>query len=397
MNALCDCVEKLAAGSPVDTVVHVGPGDPALLDRYLALWPRQVVWIDADAERGLALRAAAAASAAVLTLVDTPIGASAGAARWQRFDLPSFDGPLGLRDTEGMYPGLRLLGSSEVACQAFAPLFASLVAPLPAGARVMLAIDRPGQELSFVESLDAASLARVSSLLLRGCAAPFFEGGCTHDQALAALASRSWRPREASAVAPLWPAALLEFDASLDAVTRRADEAEARCAAQSAVVQRLEAEVARLVAELGERREEALRSEVARQEAVRQAGAVTAAHGDTLARLQSEIARVAAEREAQRSEVARVSAEREVRRVEAESLARQLRDLADARAAVQRESSELASVRDRQSVALDEAYKQIKRLEASVAEADGRHRLLGQELGKAEGQLALLRDLLLKD
>jgi chromosome segregation ATPase len=236
MNPLHDCVARLADGGPVDTVLHVGPADPSLLERYLALWPRRVVWVDDDTERIAALREAAAAAGAATLLEVTVacIDTQAGPRAWQRFDVAAFDGPLPLRDVVAAYPGLRAPETRPVVTRALEPLVAAVVAALPPGARAVLAIDQPGREAALVESLAAETLAGLGALLLRGCSQPFFDGGCTLDDTLQALSRRSWRVRARGTGLPWWPAVVLQFDADVQALAAQLADAESKRLAEQA-------------------------------------------------------------------------------------------------------------------------------------------------------------------
>ncbi len=50
---------RQATGSPVDTIVHVGAGSGAVLDRYAQLAPSKVVLVEGDPEAAAALQRAA--------------------------------------------------------------------------------------------------------------------------------------------------------------------------------------------------------------------------------------------------------------------------------------------------------------------------------------------------
>ena len=236
MNALHDCVARLADGGPVDTVLHVGPADPALLERYLALWPRRVLWVDDDAERLVALRDAAAAAGAssVVELVPACVDTQAAERAWQRFDVPAFDGPLPLRDVSSAYPGLRAPETRRVTTRPLEALVAPALAALPPGARAVLALDQPGRERALLESLSPDTLSHVDVLVVRGCARPFFEGGGTLDETLDVLGRRSWRVRARGTATPWWPAVALQFDADVEALAAKLAASEsARIAAEA--------------------------------------------------------------------------------------------------------------------------------------------------------------------
>jgi hypothetical protein len=451
MNPLHDCVARLADGGPVDTVLHVGPADASLLERYLALWPRQVVWVDDDAERVVALReaAAAAGAASLLTVIAACVDAQAGERTWQHFDVPAFDGPLPLHGVAAAYPALPAPTTRRVSARAFEPLVAGVLGALPAPARAVLAIDQPGRERALLASLGADTLARVSTLLLRGCSRPFFAGGSTLDDTLAALSRRSWRVRVRGTGLPWWPAVALQFDAEIEALAARLAESESKrlaAEARNGEIAGLRADVSQRDAALAQR-DDAL-ARLRDQNAALQKDAATLkqgiAHRDaTIAQRDASLAARAAEwaqarkdEAALRQELARSQAavtlrndtlvlraetlaqreadikrrDADLKRLEAEvaswkaELARRdqlhavtLEKAVTARDTCARERADLMQQREKQTAALQESQRQVHRLEGAATTTAAHQRLLQDALSQAEGQLALVRDLLLRD
>lgn len=197
LSPLLTAAPLLGALPAEATVLHLGPGGLAGLERYPATAAR-VVLVEADPARALALgpRLAHLTGAQVLARALTAGGAagSGGEAELRRYSFPEFDGLAAPRAVRRIYPGLRERDRIPVPTLGLAELRDRLGPPPEEPGQDVLVIEAAGQVRPLLEALDAAgALARFGRLFARIGTEPLFEGEGRLDTLSAWLAERGWR------------------------------------------------------------------------------------------------------------------------------------------------------------------------------------------------------------
>jgi hypothetical protein len=347
---------------PLGTVLHVGAGNGPVVDAYAALGPQRVVLVEGDAESAAALRLAAAPHRWA-EVVECVLAPASGEAAWQRFDLPRFNGLHVPARLAWHYPRLRALGMQTVPTTAIASL-ELLQQPASDGATDLLVLDVPGQEVALLAALAPGRLQRFAWLAVRACALDDDGEGATAARVAEAAQRHGYRPvRRRGEVDPAWPLAFFE----LDPVRLR--------------IERLRARTATLEAALAQ----------SRQAEARWRGEHGALDGQ-FRRLQREMERFVVERD----QLAEASVKDKAQlRAERDGLAEQRTALGTEREALRAQVAE----RDRQLADRDrllaERDAEIARLSAGGRATDLAHLRLQEELARAEGQLEMLKGLLL--
>jgi FkbM family methyltransferase len=200
------------------TVVHVGAGAGAVLQRYAALpaslQPRQVVLIEGDPEVAPRLERAAAPHPWA-RVVPAAVGAVAGPMPWNRYNLPMLNGPLDAEGAKSVYPRLRRVQTTTLRCEALADVLEALsLQPAAKDPCVhALLLDVPGQEASLLAALSPQVLRPFHAVLLRGCRAVLPPSGQAAKAAPALLAKQHFAPvAQDDERNTMWPVALLRFD-----------------------------------------------------------------------------------------------------------------------------------------------------------------------------------------
>ncbi|HMO46729.1 MAG TPA: hypothetical protein PKB14_11950 [Rubrivivax sp.] len=351
----------------LDRVVHVGAGAGAVLEQYAALpaarRPRQVVLIEGDAELARSLERAAAPFPWARVL-PVPVGAQGGSMTWHRFNLRMLNGPLDAAALVSAYPRLRRVQTTTLRCEALSDVLNSLDPDLKPGKDKgkglahALVLDVPGQECALLESLTPDQLRQFHAISWRGCRVAL------PPQGQAAALAHEWLARQHFAVAAsagegetLWPEALMRFDSIGDELAR------------------LRLQVTRMDAALEERDrltrelQTATQAKAAAEKLAADRLAKSAEQDERLRRLDLQLADAVKERD---------------------RLTRELQTAAQAKAAAEK----LAA--DRQSKSAEQA-DDTRRLEVQLADANMRLELLQQEVLKAEAQLSLIKELVLKE
>ncbi|NMQ27649.1 hypothetical protein E4Q23_07705 [Candidatus Accumulibacter phosphatis] len=158
----------------IDTLVHLGSGQCSELDAYLSLQPKRLVLVEADAQVAAALRVRTDELPNVQVLCNAVAGI-AGPAVFHRYSLPETGSLHPATGLLQLLPGLKPL--EEVPIEAVAAR--TLLEPLQvdAGGDNLLVIDLPGEELPVLQALwDGTQLQRFSQVKLRCGREPLYEG-----------------------------------------------------------------------------------------------------------------------------------------------------------------------------------------------------------------------------
>ncbi len=412
-------LEKLLAGwsKPAQLVV-IGAGDLALWPLLRACGAQQLLLVEGDPQAAERLQAALAGwpAASLRAQALSPDGATL---RWRQYDQPRFNGPLSPSALRQHYPRLRETGQRELPGQTLADCLREL--PAATGSSLLL-INLPGQEDALLASCPAELLQRFDGIALRGCAEPLWDGATVVDQASGRLAKLGFKAHLVDRQSePLWP--LVEL--RLDRVKLELGQLRAQLQAQGAEL------AAARASQQAEREQAAAALAACRDELAQQTALAQSQREQVQAQLQ---ARDAAEQAAAQAR-AELQALREARAVteqlaqehwhsvelltlERDALLRRQQQLDEqiqqGAAAQQRLSESLDALRAELQAALAERdaqaalaaeraaeiaaqAEQVEQLQRRADEAWQRLEQMNQELALAEGQLEMLKDLLLDE
>jgi hypothetical protein len=379
MDAIHQCLNRLA-DAKLATVVHVNPPDARIADRYLELGARRVVLVCGDPDAALAIKRGTQGRPAV-EVVETAVSPTSGTAQWLRFNVREIDGLLepsgGLRT---FYPRLQLLERVPVAASSLQALLERLALELEDGRQNLLVLETPGLEDRLFGDLADPALRLLDWILVRGACDGLYEGGAGHRAVLQRLREHFYRPVvEDEDNDPLWPWTLLQYDAAAAeraSLARRMEELEVQLMGRA---REHEAQVEQLATARNEQAKL-----VAQHEAQLQAAAQAEAKSQALVE-QLTAARDGLQVQVQALKQAKAEVERlaQDRLVQVDKLERARDDQAMLAVELQRR--------------LDEVTKSKADLEESTSELRLRQRLMDEELIKAEGQIELIKDVLLRE
>ncbi len=160
--------------TPIDTLVHMGAGRCIELEEYLTLQPRQLLLVEADSQlaEDLQNRIENVTQAQVSCVA---IAGNPGQATLYRYNLPevnSLHPASGLMD---LFPGLKLVEQQQV--EAVSPVTLLKPLQLQAEKENRLVIDLPGEELPVLEALQQSQQLELFSLVYLYCGRePLYEG-----------------------------------------------------------------------------------------------------------------------------------------------------------------------------------------------------------------------------
>ncbi len=311
-----------ATDAPVGTIVHVGAGRGAVLEQYGRLAPSTVVLVEGDPETAHALQRAARPFPWA-RVVARAAAATDGELTWNRYNLPSLNGPVVVDALTRSYPRLNREAATSVPGVALSGLLRSALEGGDPDRNAVLVLDVPGQEAALLDSI-GADLHRLSGVVVRRCATPL-PGAAPWSMVLERMQAWSFElvGHEADGE-PLWPVACFRFD------QRRQEEVLLR-----GKVDALRARLAVLEAELDGARQ------AARSSAFEQAQQL-----ETLAQARTAAESLAAEREVRVRQLIQMH----------EDLSKQVEVLTQAKAVVERFAADRAT--------------QVEALSKAMAEAD---------------------------
>jgi hypothetical protein len=441
------------AGAQPGLVVHVGAGATAL-DDHADTRADQLVLVEGDPDTAAGLLEACRQHHPAIQVVAQPVAAISGPLRWRRYNLSSLNGPLDAGPLRAVYPRLREIASLNLRAEALGPLLQRETAQRPAGGVHVLVLELPGQEQTLLGGIDRAALAKFDWVIVRGCREAPGDGWAPVGQTRAWLAAQAHYDLVASddEAQVFWPWSLHRFDAQ----ARERDEIQRQLTAAHLRSRQLEGEAQVLKTDV----ETLMRARVAADQAAaeqmskaeqlgqmlseeRALAAELRAQMENLAKerlqlvgerdaLVAENASLIAARDEQRTLAARrqaqiesLTAERLQLIGERDALALEKTDLTAAcdkqralaaerlaqvdsltaerlrligeRDALAKAKSELSAARDEQSRSARDAKLRVARLDEELVDTGVRFGLLQEELVKAEAQIELIADLLLRD
>lgn len=376
---------------PWDTVVHLGAG-PRCVDDHRSAAIRRLVLVEGDPDSFSELAACASAQGASVQAIQAVVLPHAGPVDWHRCNLRRWNGPRSVEPLLSVYPRLQTSEPMLLAGVSLLELLRTLELPdLPTSANALI-MDLPGQEANLLAALPAELLTRFNWIALRGSSNVQGAGWGTLADAEVVLCQHGF---EHEAIGrdladPIWPVALFHLDRArhglshlqqaLDAQTRRAEEAEQALERRLGELEPLHAaavdQVTRLNAELSllTERCESAEVQLSTQQSATQ-GAI-----QELEQLHKRVQEL--EARASASEARRTAAEAKLAALQGE-----VATLTNRLTAAQ------ADVAQAQRSGRDT----IARLEDEAAQLRLRQRLMDDEIVKAEGQIELIKDVLLRE
>lgn len=338
-----DQIAGIGGPAGIGTILHIGAGRGTELPSYLASDASEIVLVEPDPSAFQMLQTMAQGDSRV-RLLSVAVAQATGVAPLHCVNLP---GAASLRDPSRLveyFPGFRVLDTLDVETLSVADLLAQT--PLPEGKVNVLILEAPGEEAVILDGLATAkALRRFDHLLIRTAAEALYPNSQTAAALLMRLSSLGYQIAYENRSDPDFPALHLtwrdEGSASAEAGMRAQLAAlEAHCAA-------LESENASLLSQI-----EGQRSEIeAKMDIVAKHGEAEAA----VAKLTAELAEVKAARDAFWRE------------------------------------------RDKAREERDAAKEKVKALERRVQELEFKADLARAEFHRSEGQVALIKDLLLRE
>lgn len=376
----------------VTMVVYLGAGCGDALAQVGALRAPRAFLIEGNPAHAAELERAVAnvPGVRVMARVVTPEG---GAVTWHRYDLQALSGPLEASGLKTYYPRLRELERTSVNSVAIQALLDEL--PMLDDGSAMLVIDLPGQEDALLAACTAEQLRRFSMIAVRGCSQPLYRDAPLASAAIERLNAQRFKTLSSDTdTEPLWPLTAMGFDQAAYELEQLRDLV-AGLQEQLAIVAKARDEKSLLLEQCRAEVEEVARSRVVADKLLAERDAQI--RSLTEAKAQAEKASL--DRQAHIEQLAATKAAADKLLAERDA---QVQSLTAAKAQVEKARQELQERHDVLGRALRQVESraaasdsQLKRLELLVAEQERRQVQVDDEMARVEGQLDLVRQLLL--
>lgn len=373
-------------------VLWLGAGQGEALPQLLELGAARIVLVEGhpDLAARLQRRVDGLAAAGRVTVRAEVVAPHAGEVDWHVLEPARFSGPLAPTALRLHYPRMRESGQRRATAIGLPELLQQVLdAHAPTERPALLVLDLPGQEAALLDTCDKPLLQRFDGVLLHGCAEPLWDGARRVDEASAVMARRGFKARLVDRQSePLWPLVEVVVDKQKVEIERlqwRLERAQLdleQVRAQAEQLQQLldEAELRSQQAERGAA--QAAADLQALREARQGALETAQAHWQTIELLTEE--RDLARRQLEAQAAAQPAAPPDPQATP---------QAPTASAELQRLHAELEALGRQQALALEQVEAERQRAD----EAWQRVQQLGNELALAEGQLELVKDLLLDD
>lgn len=412
----------------MDTVVHFGAGLCSELDAYLAMKPHRLVLVEAEAQLAEALVKRTAGLPHV-QVVRAAIAAHPGSGLFHRYSLPGVGSLHRASGLAALFPGLRALEPLPVETVSPVPVLEPLA--LEDQRSNLLVVDLPGEELPVLTVLrDAGQLQLFTQIRLHCGHRPLYEGGEPAARILGWLNEQGFdlvgEDKTQDPDRPSWTLQRNALQARMQALQCRFDELNQE-------KQGLETTIAMLQSDLAEQQRQTTHwmnaAEATKAEAVERGRLVAVTESELHRRLvqaheererllqerETEIGRWTGEKAALEAQLAQrharietLTAEMETGRQEAKRQADRLEteklnleqvgnDLREQLAEQQRQTQFWMDKLNTEKMEMEALRQRINQLEQSNAERDQRQRQLDDELLKAEAQIDLIKDVLLRE
>lgn len=404
MDALLELLSEIPF-RPLGTVVHLGAGgtDPSI---HEAMQARRLILVDGSPAAVDELRLLAPKAVPRLNVVQAVVAAHASTVAWNHYNLPWLDGTSEVSNLGHLYPRLQRTGSEARQAIALSDLLKDQHIDEADGSLVeanVLVIDLPGQEHSLLEALPPELLASFGWIAVCACGGSDNVAKALEDL----LGARFYdlvcagEPRDA-----IWPTVLFkrssrrlenalraQLGALEDHVSALTDSARAAGDEHQRVLSASEARVT----EIGALKKDHEALDAERQALRRTVEELTNRLGNTKRDLDDAVAGQG-----------RLQAELSARQAELEVLQRTTTDLRSDQArmstkleeSLQEANDERNALRTRQadlSTQLSNARAEIEALRTAQSDGEVRQRMLDAEILRAEAQLELVKDVLLRE
>jgi len=400
----------------IDTLIHLGAGPCRELDAHLALQPERLILVEADPSLAEALSARAQGLESV-DVRHLAVASKPGEVTFHRYNLPDAGSLHPATGLKALFPGLKRLQTLTMEAVGIGDLIDSF--RLEPDAVHRLIVDLPGEEFPCLRALDdGGQLHRFQWLSMYCGHEPLYEHG------LAAGAILDWLSEQGFD--------LVECDETQDPdrpcwILKR-NPLKLECLTLQSQIQQFLADKSALTkdkAALSAARDEQAKLVAERQQQIEALNAEKAALAKdkvALSAVRDEQAKLAAERQqqiealnAEKAALAKDKAALSAARDEQAKLAaerqQQIEALNAEKAALAKDKAALSAARDEQAKLaqarqveidnlksrLQEQQKRVTELDSQLTERDQRQTLLDEELHKAEGQIELIKDLLLRN
>ncbi|MFH7321147.1 hypothetical protein ACHHRT_11135 [Desulfurivibrio sp. D14AmB] len=351
----------------LSAIIHLGAGRGRELDEYLAAKPERIVLVEADpvAAQQLARRTAHLPQVEVVAVAIAPAGSRAVLNIFNLAAFSSLRVPTGLRE---MFPGLRL--SREVEVDALSPVELVEISGLAPDRSNWLVIDVPGEEAEVLEALQQAGMLHLFDRVVLHCGrVALYEGGRDAEQLLRLLEDKGFEVVSCEAeMDPDRPCWVLQKN------LLKIENRELR--SQVEQLQKAKAEQAKLATERQAKLDELSKSLDEQSRHLLELKTQL----DQATRAKAEQAKLATERQAKLDELSK-------------SLDEQSRHLSE----LKTQLDQATRAKAEQAKLATERQSRIKQLESTLAEFESRQGLLAEEMARAEGQIDLIKDVLLRE
>ncbi len=155
-------------GSPPGLILHIGAGDEAPAT-YASVAASRLVFVEGDAELAAGLRTQCQGRTPAAQVIEAVVAPAAGSMLWHRYNLRPFSGPWDALVLRRWYPRLQETATISVQAIGITDLI-DTVAPgdaRDAAANWLLVLDLPGQETPLLEALDDDVLNRFGWVVVR--------------------------------------------------------------------------------------------------------------------------------------------------------------------------------------------------------------------------------------
>lgn len=362
-----ESIQDAHQNSAAPTIIHLGAGRCSELASYLDMQPGQLLLVEADQRLATLLRERVAQQPHVEVRC-AAVAAQKRTATFYRYNLAdagSLHPATGLRN---LYPGLRVVEEATVTVDSAAELLESV--QLDQTGRHLLAVDIPGEELAVLQSLEAAGLlAQFSQLRLYCGVEPLYEGSATTQTMIAWLEEHGfdleYQDAERDPDRPCWLFRRNQIKMQMVELTLQFENTQAARDQQSKLAQEFKQQLEDL----------------------------TKVHEELLANRDFHVQESAGRQQ----QIAQLTASLEHQNTQAQQLKQQLEQASVARDEQARLAAESQAELEKVKVALQDTDNRKNQLEAQLAELQHRQQLMNEEMVKAEGQIELIKDLLLRE
>ncbi|EAR21660.1 hypothetical protein [Nitrococcus mobilis] len=429
-------------GAGFNTIIHIGAGADADLYDYQRLGFDRLLLVEGDAESAEELRAAVYDRDGV-EVVEQVVAPLADRVMWHRYNLPALNGVLPPGELHTLYPRLRVIGRERVQATSLQELLEHAVLNL--AERNLLFLDVPGLEDALLAQLPEHQLHAFEWVAIRSCGATRYQGGNTAGTAIERLHTHCYRLDGSLDIDLDWPVSLLRRDdVQRENTQLRGQVADlgAKLESRATAEETLNAELKRVSAErdaqtalaaeresrvhgLGQERERLTRELAESQAALKALTEAKTAHErlvteqqaqiDSLSQARDKEAKLASDRSSvisqltqERDDLTKLVAERNglLKKLaqEREAQAEQVTDLQARLEQANRLQSEYDTYAAERKAELDRVNKlkqeqeaRIDQLESEHSETKVRQDRLNREVIKAEAQIELIKDVLLRE